>query len=301
MWAIGAGVVAAEPRAVATTSGRDEAAIRSLIASYAKSIDDADTKLASTVWAATPDVSFIHPRGHEHGWAAIKANVYERTMGEGFSDRTLTVKDVVVSCSGDAAWAEFYWDFSAKLRTDGSPVATHGRETQIYRKLGGRWRLVHVHYSALPAAAAPDPASPPVAEHRTESGSAERATGIGGVFFKARDPKTLGAWYRDKLGIAMMAPDQQFSIFRWREREDSERVGSTAWALFPSASTYFAPSQATFMIDYRVRDLDRMLAQLRAQGVDVESKVTEDFNGRFAWVVDPEGNKIELWEPKAGH
>ena len=130
---------------------------------------------------------------------------------------------------------------------------------------------------------------------------AERVTGIGGVFFKARDPKALGVWYREKLGIAMAAPNSQLSIFRWRERDDSGGVGSTAWALFASDSKYFAPSQAALMIDYRVRDLDRMLAQLRALGVTVEPNVTEDFNGKFAWVLDPEGNKIELWEPKPGY
>ena len=128
----------------------------------------------------------------------------------------------------------------------------------------------------------------------------ERVTGIGGVFFKAQDPKALSAWYRDKLGVAVM-DGAGFARFEWREREDSGRVGTTAWSLFRSDSKYFAPSQATFMVNYRVRDLDRMLAQLRALGVGVESKVTEDVNGKFAWVVDPEGNKIELWEPKAGH
>jgi catechol 2,3-dioxygenase-like lactoylglutathione lyase family enzyme len=129
---------------------------------------------------------------------------------------------------------------------------------------------------------------------------AERVTGIGGVFFKARDPKALSVWYRDKLGLGV-TDGAAFARFDWREREDSGRVGTTAWSLFRSDSNYFAPSQAAFMINYRVRDLDRMLAQLRTLGVGVESKVTEDFNGKFAWVVDPEGNKIELWEPKAGH
>jgi predicted enzyme related to lactoylglutathione lyase len=131
---------------------------------------------------------------------------------------------------------------------------------------------------------------------------AERVTGIGGVFFKARDPKALSAWYREKLGIAVRdGGEVAFSVFEWRERNDSSRVGTTVWSLFRSDSKYFAPGQATFMVNYRVQDLDRMLAQLRALGVDVESKVSSDFNGKFGWVVDPEGNKIELWEPKAGY
>ena len=129
---------------------------------------------------------------------------------------------------------------------------------------------------------------------------AERVNGIGGVFFKAKDPRTLAAWYRQALGVDLMqgAP---YAAFRWRERDDSSRVGSTAWSLFPSTTTYFAPSSAPFMINYRVRNLDAMLAQLRSLGVTVDPKVTDDVNGKFGWIVDPEGNKVELWEPKAGY
>jgi predicted enzyme related to lactoylglutathione lyase len=126
---------------------------------------------------------------------------------------------------------------------------------------------------------------------------AERVSGIGGVFFKARDPKILGAWYRQALGIELM-PGANVAKFAWREREDSSRVGGTAWSVFPSDSKYFA---GNVMINYRVRNLDAMLSQLRALGVAVEAKVTEDFNGKFAWIVDPEGNKVELWEPKSGY
>ena len=129
---------------------------------------------------------------------------------------------------------------------------------------------------------------------------AERVTGIGGVFFKAKDPKALAAWYREKLGIVTME-GTEFSIFQWREKEDSTSLGTTVWALFPENTKHFAPSEARLMINYRVRNLDRMLAQLRALGVRVEPKISDDFNGRFGWVVDPEGNKIELWEPKAGY
>lgn len=128
---------------------------------------------------------------------------------------------------------------------------------------------------------------------------AERVSGIGGIFIKAKDPRALGQWYADRLGV----PRQEGAVpplFLWRERETPATVGSTVWGLFRSDTKYFEPSQASFMINYRVRNLDRMLAQLRAHGVSVEPKVIDDFNGRFAWVMDPEGNKIELWEPKAG-
>jgi Xaa-Pro aminopeptidase len=128
----------------------DSDVIRSLIEKYAKSIDGADTALAAEVWLDAPDVSFIHPLGHEHGFEQIKQNVYTHLMGETFSERKLSVHDVSVHVYGDAAWAEFYWDFAAKFRKDGSPLATHGRETQLYQKEQGKWRLVHVHYSGMP-------------------------------------------------------------------------------------------------------------------------------------------------------
>ena len=129
---------------------------------------------------------------------------------------------------------------------------------------------------------------------------AERVTGIGGVFFKAKDPKTLRTWYQEKLGIAMQEGGN-FGLFLWRERQDSSREGTTVWGLFPETTKYFAPSPAPFMINYRVRNLEALLTQVRSAGVTVDGKVVEDFNGKFAWVVDPEGNKIELWEPKPGY
>ena len=128
---------------------------------------------------------------------------------------------------------------------------------------------------------------------------AERVTGIGGVFFKARDPKSLAAWYQKALGVDLMA-GAPFAKFPWRERDDSSRVGSTAWSLFSSETKYFAPSTAPFMINYRVNNLEGLLSRLRAAGVTIEGKVVEDFNGKFGWVMDPEGNKVELWEPKPG-
>jgi hypothetical protein len=126
--------------------------INSLIQKYAQSVDAADTRLAAQVWANSADVSFIHPRGHEHGWEAVKANFYEKTMRGLFSERKLRLHNVVVHVYTDAAWAEFYWDFVARLRKDGTELKTEGRESQVYRKSGGRWSLVHVHYSGMPVA-----------------------------------------------------------------------------------------------------------------------------------------------------
>ena len=124
----------------------------------------------------------------------------------------------------------------------------------------------------------------------------EKVNGIGGIFFKAEHPTELGKWYADNLGIPV--GDDGFTLFHWREADAPEREGQTAWSLFPQATDYFAPSPASCMINYRVENLERMLAQLREAGVTIVGEMAEEF-GRFAWVMDPEGNKIELWEPTA--
>jgi len=133
-------------------SNKDEQEIRHRVASYATSIDRADVKLAAQIWLNSPDASFIHPLGHEHGFDEIQHDVYEHLMGDTFSERKLSPRDIKVHVHGDSAWVEFYWDFVGKFRKDGSPITTHGRETQVYWKTQSGWRLVHVHYSAMPVA-----------------------------------------------------------------------------------------------------------------------------------------------------
>jgi len=129
-----------------------KAAIRHQVDTYIQSICDADTQLGATVWATTPDSTFIHPLGHEWGWDQIASNVYGKLMGQTFSERTLkAVSDVTIHIYGDAAVVEFDWDFVATLRTTGQPIHTTGRESQVYAKLPAQgWRLVHVHYSGPP-------------------------------------------------------------------------------------------------------------------------------------------------------
>jgi ketosteroid isomerase-like protein len=122
--------------------------IRAVIDKYAKSINLAATKLAAEIWSNGAGVSMIHPGGHEHGWNEIKSNFYEKTMGAKFSERSLKPYYVTVHVLYDTAWAEFYWDFEGKAKSDGRTLNTKGRETQIYKwtTLTG-WRIVHVHYS----------------------------------------------------------------------------------------------------------------------------------------------------------
>jgi len=121
----------------------------------------------------------------------------------------------------------------------------------------------------------------------------KRVTGIGGIFFKANDAEKLRAWYRDHLGIE---EGESGVSFEWRELDRPEEKGLTAWSVFKGDTKYFDPSTAPFMINYRVENLDEVLTQLRAEGVEVVGGAEEEY-GKFAWVMDCEGNKIELWEP----
>jgi len=126
----------------------------------------------------------------------------------------------------------------------------------------------------------------------------KRVTGIGGVFFQADDPEKLYQWYEKHLGIQREPHGQ--AIMHWREADDPGRRGMTVWALFKKRDPYFEPSSSPLMLNYRVDDLDALLEALRAEGVTIDPK-REDYDyGRFAWIIDPEGNKIELWEPPKG-
>jgi predicted enzyme related to lactoylglutathione lyase len=123
----------------------------------------------------------------------------------------------------------------------------------------------------------------------------ERVTGIGGIFFKAENPAQLYRWYEIHPGIKGGADG---AAFHWRDDQNPEKQGMTAWAIFPRDSRYFDLSRSQAMINYRVDNLDALLEALRAEGVEVVPHREEYDYGRFAWIVDPEGNKIELREPK---
>jgi len=122
----------------------------------------------------------------------------------------------------------------------------------------------------------------------------ERVTGIGGVFIKARNPDRLYQWYEKHLGIKRDNPSA--AVFHWRHAEKSKKKGMTVWSLFPQHSDYFGAGPQTFMMNYQVDDLMDVLKSLRAEGVVVDPRVEESEYGKFGWVVDPEGNRIELWQ-----
>lgn len=124
-----------------------------------------------------------------------------------------------------------------------------------------------------------------------------RVTGIGGVFFKAKDPKTLADWYHVHLGLKV--EPWGGAAFRWAD-DNADGAGATMWNPFDENTSYFAPGTASFMINYRVEDLHALLAELRKEGCNVLDKVDESEYGKFGWVIDPEGNKVELWQPPSG-
>ena len=118
----------------------------------------------------------------------------------------------------------------------------------------------------------------------------DRVIGIGGIFFKARNKDRLFEWYRDHLGV---------DVNEWGGAT-FDGAGQTAWNIFKQDSDYFGPGEQRYMINYKVTNLDRMLTRLRAAGVTVDAKVDESEFGKFGWIVDPEGNRVELWEQTGG-
>jgi catechol 2,3-dioxygenase-like lactoylglutathione lyase family enzyme len=126
----------------------------------------------------------------------------------------------------------------------------------------------------------------------------KRVTGIGGIFFHSPDPVSLRAWYRDHLGIDVQ--EWGGTAFEWADPEGKPTAGTTIWSVGDATSNHFAPSTAPFMINYRVADLHALVKVLREEGCTVLDKMDESEYGKFAWVIDPDGNKVELWEPPAG-
>jgi predicted enzyme related to lactoylglutathione lyase len=124
----------------------------------------------------------------------------------------------------------------------------------------------------------------------------KRVTGIGGIFFKAKDPVALRAWYKRHLGIDVQ--DWGGAAFTWTDTTGAPVKGTTIWSV--GDGDHFAPSTSPFMVNYRVGDLTALLEVLREEGCNVLEKTDDSEYGKFGWVMDPEGNKVELWQPPAG-
>lgn len=126
----------------------------------------------------------------------------------------------------------------------------------------------------------------------------KRVTGIGGIFFTARNPAALHAWYRKHLGIDVL--DWGGAAFPWADAEGQPTTGTTIWSVGAADGEGFGPAKAPFMINYRVHDLAALLQALRDEGCNVLEKTDDSGYGKFGWVIDPEGNKVELWQPPVG-
>jgi catechol 2,3-dioxygenase-like lactoylglutathione lyase family enzyme len=122
----------------------------------------------------------------------------------------------------------------------------------------------------------------------------KRVTGVGGIFFKCKDPKKLKSWYRDHLGLEITPYGAKFE---WREAADSTSRGYTQWSAFAATTKYFEPSTADFMINYRVADMDGLVKALKTEGVTIVDTVETYSYGKFLHIMDEEGHKVELWEP----
>jgi len=126
----------------------------------------------------------------------------------------------------------------------------------------------------------------------------KRVTGIGGIFFQARDPAALHAWYKKHLGIDVQ--EWGGTAFQWADEAGTPMKGITIWSIGAADGNYFAPSTSPFMVNYRVEDLASLLQALRNEGCNVLEKTDNSEYGKFGWVMDPEGNKVELWQPPHG-
>ena len=125
----------------------------------------------------------------------------------------------------------------------------------------------------------------------------KRVTGIGGVFFRSKDPAATALWYMEHLGVQV--GDGGHGMFLWRDEEEPQRRGMTTWAAFEANTDYFGKSGQQWMINYCVENLDALLDELQREGVEIASREEHEY-GKFAWIDDPDGNRVELWEPPRG-
>jgi len=132
-------------------------------------------------------------------------------------------------------------------------------------------------------------------QNNTNTTKMKKVTGIGGIFFKCKDPKKVNEWYKTHLGFET---SPYGTTFEWHQAEDSTKKGSTTWSPFAETTKYFEPSTKDFMINYRVENLEALVERLKTEGVTIVDKIETYDYGKFVHILDVEGNKVELWEPK---
>jgi len=134
-----------------------------------------------------------------------------------------------------------------------------------------------------------------VKKNNSNTTKMKKVTGIGGIFFKCKDPNKMREWYKTHLGLDA---NQYGANFEWRQAADPTKKGSTQWSPFAETTKYFEPSTKDFMINYRVENLEALVEQLKNEGVTIVDKIEDSDYGKFVHIIDAEGNKVELWEPK---
>ncbi len=134
-----------------------------------------------------------------------------------------------------------------------------------------------------------------VTQNHSNTTNMKKVTGIGGIFFKCKDANQMREWYKTHLGLPVT---NYGATFDWREADDSTKKGSTTWSPFAETTKYFEPSTKDFMINYRVENLESLVEQLKKEGVTIVDKIEDSDYGKFVHIIDVEGNKVELWEPK---
>jgi len=139
-----------------------------------------------------------------------------------------------------------------------------------------------------------EPSSELFPEKAMKKKSNKKVTGIGGIFFKCKDPEKLRNWYKDHLG---MVTNEYGSLIEFRLTDEPEKKGYLQWSPFGEKTKYFEPSKKDFMINYRVENIEALVEELIKAGIDVVDTIEEFEYGKFVHIMDPEGNKLELWEP----
>jgi len=169
-------------------------------------------------------------------------------------------------------------------------------DTNAHWRLPASWRVVIHDNKVAEWQVYADTKIPfEIMDRYAASDTSKKITGLGGVFFKSADPKAICHWYDENLGTQF--GKSTYMAFEWRPKDNKEQEASTAFGIFNSTSKYFDPSTAPFMLNFRVNNLKELLDGLKQKGIQIVGDMQEESYGKFGWIVDPDGNKIELWEP----
>ena len=245
---------------------------------------------------------------NSHSLSKLEALMTEdHTFIDAHGNQVRGKTNMLAGWKGYFEWFPDYKIEASKTIADGDTVAVFGKASGTFRdasakdtkshwELPASWRAIVKGEKIAVWQVYADTKIPfEIIERYAVATNDDRVQGFGGVFFKADNPKELAAWYDKHLGTEF--GKKGFAQFWWREYGNAQRGASTTFGVFKSSSKYFDPSTKPFMFNFRVRDLEATLKKLKQEGVTVMEKVETFEYGKFGWIVDLEGNKIELWQP----